>query len=170
MRTGWLAVMAVVAGACTGDGSGGGGRGVDGGGGVDSPGATTPHRFCVDETNRYRAMNGKAAVAHSAQLEAYANEGAMIDFNGSPHQHFSATSGGGIAFAENECPKWSLQQQGGGDMTALVRACIAAFYSEGPGTGSAHGHYNNMMGAYGTLGCGIYQSGTSVTIVQDFGR
>jgi len=31
-------------------------------------------------------------------------------------------------------------------MTALVRACIAAFYSEGPGTGSAHGHYNNMMG------------------------
>jgi len=40
-------------------------------------------------------MNGKAAVAHSAQLEAYANEGAMIDFNGSPHQHFSGPPVGG---------------------------------------------------------------------------
>lgn len=162
--------MLLLATACGGD-DGGGGAPTDapGGGSPDSPAATTPHRFCVDETNRYRAMNGKPPVAHSPQLETYANTGAMIDFNGSPHQHFSSTQGGGIAFAENECPRWNLSQTGG-DMKALVAACIAAFYSEGPGTGSAHGHYNNMMGNYGTLGCGIYQSGNQVTIVQDFGN
>jgi len=42
-------------------------------------------------------------------------------------------------------------------MKQLVAACIAAFYSEGPGGG----HYDNMMGNYGTLGCGIYQSGAA---------
>jgi len=153
-----LVMVALLVTACAGD---------DGSG---APGGTEAHGFCVDETNRYRAMNGKPAVVHSAALEAYANTGAMVDHTGSPHQHFSSTSGGGIAFAENECPRWNLQQQGGGDMVELVRACIAAFYSEGPGSGPGHGHYNNMMGNYGTLGCGIYQSGTSVTLVQDFGR
>jgi hypothetical protein len=133
----------------------------DGGGGDSSA-----HAFCVDETNRYRAMKGKADVEHSADLESYANTGAMIDFSGSPHQHFSSTQGGGIAFAENECPHWSLQQQGAGDMNMLVATCIAAFFSEGPGGG----HYENMMGNYGHLGCGIFESSGSVTLVQDYGR
>ncbi|HEU0035319.1 MAG TPA: CAP domain-containing protein [Kofleriaceae bacterium] len=138
-----------------------GGVGDDDGTPVDS----SAHAFCVTETNRYRTMNGRAAVERSAQLEAYADTGAMIDFNGSPHDHFIQTQGGGIAFAENECPHWDVQQQGGGDMNQLIAACIAAFYSEGPGGG----HYENMLGNYGALGCGIYQSGTAVTILQDFG-
>lgn len=124
------------------------------------------HAFCVQETNRYRTDGGRPAVERSTQLEAFANEGAMIDHAGTPHDHFRATSGGGIAFAENECPHWNLSAQGQGDMQQLVAACIAAFFSEGPGGG----HYDNMMGNYGTLGCGIFQSGTSVTIIQDFGR
>lgn len=150
-----VAVVILALGACAGD---------DGAGGDDSA-----HAFCVDETNRYRTMNGKPAVMRSAALEAYANDGAQIDHTGTPHQHFSSTSGGGIAFAENECPRWNLSQ-GGGDLKATVAACIAAFYAEGPGTGAAHGHYNNMMGDYGTLGCGIYESAGSLTIIQDFGR
>lgn len=155
-----IACIVLLAAACGGDD---GGAGVPGDG---TPSNSAPHMFCVEETNRLRAGKGKPAVAHSPQLETYADTGAMIDFNGSPHQHFSSTSGGGIAFAENECPKWSLQQQGGGDMKALVGACIAAFYAEGPGGG----HYDNMMGNYGTLGCGIYENGGRVTIIQDFGR
>jgi hypothetical protein len=158
MRAIVLAVMLV---GCGGDDGGGGGDG----GVVGDP----AHAVCVTETNRYRAMNGKPDVARSTQLEAYADTGAMIDFSGSPHQHFSSTQGGGIAFAENECPHWNLNQTGG-DMSMLVLQCLAAFYAEGPGTGNAHGHYNNMMGSYGTLGCGIFQSGTEVTIVQDYGR
>jgi hypothetical protein len=130
------------------------------------PGDSSAHAFCVEETNRYREMKGKAKVTRSQQLEDYANAGAEIDFNGQPHDHFRQTSGGGIAFAENECPKWSLQQQGGGDMNMLVATCIAAFMSEGPGGG----HYENMLGNYATLGCGLYESGGRVTIIQDFGR
>lgn len=157
----WLLVLGI---AACGD-SGGPAPGGDGSVG------NTPHAFCVQETNRYRAMNSKPALTESAQLESYADTGAMVDFGSSPHNHFSTTQGGGIAFAENECPKWDLNAQGQGDMQKLLAACIAAFYAEGPGTDyQTHGHYINMMGPYATLGCGIYQSGTTVTIVQDYGN
>ena len=147
--------------------------GGDDGGTDASPGGASAKQFCVSETNRLRMMNGKPALTEGTNLETYADAGAMIDYNASsPHMHFSSTSGGGIAFAENECPGhsgWHLSP--GGDMNALVGMCIQAFYSEGPGTDYAtHGHYINMMGAYGTLGCGIYQSGTDVTIIQDYGN
>ena len=172
----WVLVCAA---ACGGDIAGdvdapGGGSGKhDAGVQLDAPGNQTAKQFCVSETNRYRAMNGKPALAESAQLETYADTGAMVDYNAnSPHMHFSSTNGGGIAFAENECPGhsgWHLPP--GGDMNMLVGQCILAFYSEGPGTDYAtHGHYINMMGNYGKLGCGIYQSGTDVTIVQDYGQ
>jgi hypothetical protein len=120
--------------------------------------------FCIQETNRYRAMNGRTAVTRSPQLEAFADTGASVDHVAGPHDHFRQTHGAEIAFAENECPRWSLQQSNG-DMTELVRMCIATFYAEGPGGG----HYENMLGDYRSLGCGIFQSGADVTIVQDFG-
>jgi hypothetical protein len=156
-----LGLCLIVASGCGGD---------DGGG--DAAVGTTAHQFCVQETNRYRQMNGVAAVAESTPLENYANTGAMVDFAAAPHDHFRTTNGGGIAFAENECPHWDVNGQGHGDMSMLVAACIAAFYAEGPGTDYAtHGHYINMMNAsYTTLGCGLYQSGTAVTIVQDYGN
>jgi hypothetical protein len=156
----WLIVLA----AC----GGGADTGVDA-----APGGTSAKQFCVSETNRYRAMNGKPAVTESSPLETYADAGAMVDYNAnSPHMHFTSTNGGGIAFAENECPGhsgWNLPP--GGDMNALVGQCILAFYMEGPGTDYAtHGHYINMMGPYAKLGCGIFQSGTDVTIIQDYGN
>jgi hypothetical protein len=151
MRT-WLVVVTVAA-AC--------------GGGVDGDiGGDDAHEFCVTETNRHRTAEGRPEVTRSEELEDFADTGAMVDHGGSPHDHFRNTGGGGIAFAENECPHWNLEQQGGGDMNQLVKECIDAFVSEGPGGG----HYDNLMGNYGSLGCGIFQSGSSVTIVQDFGR
>jgi hypothetical protein len=170
-----IAVVLLV--ACGADSGGsstdGGGSGSGIGSGSGSGGSVSAKQFCVSETNRYRAMNGKAAIAENSALEAYADAGAKIDYDSSsPHSHFSSTNGGGIAFAENECPGhsgWTLPP--GGDMNALVGTCIAAFYSEGPGTDYAtHGHYINMMGGYAKLGCGIYQAGTDVTIIQDYGN
>lgn len=154
-----IAVVLVVIVGCGGDDDGGGGN--------------SAKQFCVSETNRYRMMDGKSAIAEAANLEAFADTGAQVDYdNNSPHMHFSSTSGGGIAFAENECPGhsgWHLAP--GGDMNMLVGQCVAAFYAEGPGSDyQTHGHYINMMGPYATLGCGIYQSGTDVTIVQDYGN
>jgi len=121
--------------------------------------------FCVQETNRLRTMNGRAPVVRSKQLDDFANSGARIDHDGPAHGHFNQARDSGIAFAENECRRWSLDQSGG-DMKKLVELCIAAFYAEGPGGG----HYENMLGDYHSLGCGIFQSGADVTIVQDFGE
>lgn len=141
--------------------------------GSDSGGAASADAAQMgrDATNGYRQQNGKAPLADSASLRAYAATGAQVDFGGNPHQHFGDTNGGGIAFAENECPHWSLQHEGGGDLGTLVVACIAAFYAEGPGTDYAtHGHYINMMGDYATVGIGIYQQGDDVTVTEDFGN
>src|SRR5580700_4501580 len=129
---GWgiVAVMVCACGAGGGSGGGGGGGGVDAGDGSGSDTATL--MACVAQTNTYRSMNGKSALTESSALEAYAAVGAMYDFTNGAHAHFEATNGGGIAFAENECPvqgNWMLQP--GGDMTALVIQCVDAFYAEG---------------------------------------
>lgn len=154
-------LVLVLLAACGGDDGGGNGGG-DGG-----TGGGTAHELCVTETNRYRAGKGKPALTRSPELEAYADEGARVDFGSSPHNHFTSTGGGGIALAENECPQqgnWTLPV--GGDVAMVVGECVAAFYSEGPGGG----HYENLMGPYAKLGCGIYESGGKITIVQDFGN
>src|SRR5690606_31253499 len=120
--------------------------------------------FCVEETNRYRAMLELAPLERSAALEAYAAEGARIDHeSGQPHKHFSDTGGGGIAFAENEIPNWNVSQLG--SVEEVIRAGLAQMWAEGPGGG----HHDNMAGDYGTLGCGIHLAGGGVTVVQDFG-
>jgi hypothetical protein len=155
-----------------GCGGGSDGAGSDAAGsGSGHNGTVAAHQMCVQETNRYRTTvpapgtgAARAAVTESTQLESYADTGAMIDYSSSPHHHFITTNGGGISFAENECPHWPLSMTGG-DLNQLVVACLAAFYGEGPGGG----HYENMMGAYAELGCGIYENGSDVTIVQDYG-
>ena len=144
------------------------------GGDDGTTGNASAQQFCVSETNRYREMNGKADLTEAANLETFADTGAMTDYNAmAAHTHFSSTQGGGIAFAENECPGfsgWHLAP--GGDLNALVGMCIAAFYNEGPGTDyNTHGHYINMMGNYATLGCGIFSATNGdVTITQDYGN
>jgi hypothetical protein len=172
-----IALLAVLVAACGGDDGGVAPAGGDGGTHVDSStGGLTgdaavglaAKEFCVSETNRYRAMLQKPALTESMTLEAYADTGAMVDFGSSPHNHFTMTSGGGISFAENECPQqgnWNLSF-GNGDLGMTVGFCILQFFQEGPGGG----HYENMMGPYAMLGCGIYVVGQQLTIVQDYGN
>ncbi len=143
-----------------------------GGTGSGGPDAATAaddaYQLCLDKTNQLRATVGKPALTHSAALEDYSNASAHYDFDNPspPHAHFMMKPvGGGISFAENECPHWDLSF-GGGDEKGLVSACLDAFWSEGPGGG----HYDNMTGPYKTLGCGLYHSGTDYTIDQDYGN
>lgn len=157
------------------DAAGSGSNMGSGSGSGSSSGTLTALQTCVSETNRDRALNGKPPLGESAALETYAGTGAEYDFSHNPHDHFSSTQGGGISFAENECPQqgnWNLSF-GGGDVTQTVIACVAAFYAEGPDTGDGqqHGHYINMMSDNAELGCGIYveTSTQKVTIVQDYG-
>jgi hypothetical protein len=104
-----------------------------------------------------------------SRLRAYAAKGARYDTAArTPHKHFKDTNGGNLAYAENECLSsdgWSLRSAGGSVRAALTR-CLRTFYDEGPGGG----HYENILGDYATLGCGVYVSGDGVSIVQNFGR
>jgi uncharacterized protein YkwD len=132
-------------------------------GGVTNP---TPQAdpnlaFCVQETNRYRAMVGKAALSESTSVEAFAAAAAQSDTRtGIPHGYFHSNDPG--FGGENEAPDWSLTQFGS-EHNVMTQA-IAAFWSEGPGGG----HFENIVGPYSQLGCGIYQTGSDLTLVQDF--
>ena len=50
----------------------------------------------------------------------------------------------------------------------VIKIEMPAGLDEGEGPGGPH--YEIMIGNYGTLGCGIYESGGSETVVQDYGR
>jgi len=96
-------------------------------------------------------------------LEAYAAEGARSDgLANQAHQHVSATPMPGTGlWAENEVLRWpynlSPMVQG------IVAQAIQSFFSEGPGGG----HYENIVGPYTQIGCGIYIDSNGITIVQD---
>ena len=146
--------------------------GADGGAPPPSPddgGAPPPAaddlQHCVDVINSYRAKLGRTPYKRSSALEAFAAEGAKEDSkSGSPHGHFMATSGGGIAWAENEIPGWSLADSG--SVRAVLDDGLKMMWDEGPGGG----HYENMSSrSYKEVGCGIYVTPSKdVWIVQDF--
>jgi uncharacterized protein YkwD len=120
-------------------------------------------QLCVDEVNRYRKKLGLRALRRLGDLEKCAAEGARADHaSGQPHAHFLGTQGCGIAFAENEIPKWPIDYAGG--VTNTIKKGIADMWAEGPGGG----HYENMKGDYTELGCGIFVDGSSITVVQDY--
>jgi cysteine-rich secretory family protein len=129
-------------------------------------GGESAQDFCVGEANKYREMEGVEPIEHSSELEAFAEEGAEVDFASAPHMHFG-NDGGGIALAENECPQqlgWT-RVEGESEKTVIAQ-CIRAFYEEGPGGG----HYENLIGPYAKLGCGTFESDGKITIVLDFGN
>ena len=170
--TGEITIDGVSSAGLDGGGAGGGGGGAGGGDGDDTDAAPgggggmweAELVFCVDETNRYRAMIDAPPLSRNAALEAYAADGAEIDHqSGEAHKHFIDTQGGGIAGAENEIPAWSVSQWG--SVHDVIREGLELMWNEGPGGG----HHDNMAGGYQRLGCGIYRSGDAVTVVQDFG-
>src|SRR6266508_2443398 len=65
-------------------------------------------QLCLDETNRYRAMDGRPPIERSGALEQYAAVGAALDTEQErAHGHFGDTAGGnGLAYAENACPSF----------------------------------------------------------------
>src|SRR5262245_2773695 len=134
------------------------------GGGAIGGGASTnldaELTFCVNETNRYRAILGLSALSRSGALEDYAAAGAREDgLAHAAHQHFRSTNGGGMARAENELPWWPSTS-----VHTVIQQGLATMWAEGPGGG----HYENMRGPYTQLGCGVFVNGTEITVVQDF--
>jgi uncharacterized protein YkwD len=121
--------------------------------------------FCVEETNKYRKLARKKPFARNTLLEEFARAGARADHQSrKPHHHFNTTKFPGrfSALAENQIPRWHLD--GDGAVKVVIRAGLAAMWAEGPGGG----HYENMVGGFSEIGCGIYIEGEEITVVQDF--
>ena len=119
--------------------------------------------YCVAETNQYRATIGRPALVRSVELEAYAAAAAPHDVKArSAHHYFRKTSGGGVAFAENQIPAWPLPRFG--SVREIIRSGLAMMWAEGRGGG----HYDNLAGRYSQVGCGVFVQNDRVTIVQAF--
>ena len=117
-------------------------------------------QFCASETNRYRALAGRAPLARNSGVEAFAAAAAAHDHTvNHPHAYFSANATGHAA--ENEAFKWSLPQSG--SRREVIDGALAVFWSEGPGGP----HYDNMIGGYSQIGCGAFVEGILITFVQE---
>jgi uncharacterized protein YkwD len=126
------------------------------------PSAVDALTLCVDEINGYRAMKGLPLLARSAELDAYAATAARSDGGTRErHQYFYRTRGGGFVRAENQIPWWPLAT---GDARDVIREGTGAMWAEGPGGG----HYENIVGAYTEVGCGMFVDSDRVTVVQAF--
>jgi hypothetical protein len=116
--------------------------------------------YCVDQVNDVRTDAGLAALTRSPDVEAYAAAGAAIDGSSRiPHKHFTDTLDAGVAAAELEIPQFSFRAWGG------VEGVIAEGVREQSVSPSAR---MTLVGDYTQLGCGIYQDGDEVTVVEDF--
>ena len=93
----------------------------------------------------------------------------MHDFTSSPHDHSRSTSGGGIAFAENECPQQgNWQYTEGEDLNMVVGTCIARVLRRGPGhdnTPALHQHDGRRTDRSAAASTTV---GGKITIVQDY--
>lgn len=120
-------------------------------------------KLCLDEINRYRATLGLKALAWSATLEAYADEGTRYDAaRDKAHAHFGAVDPN-PADAENEIPGWPLKDYK--TVSAVMVQGSKMMWDEGPGGG----HYENIKGSHTTVGCGIHITAAgNVWIIQDF--
>jgi hypothetical protein len=116
--------------------------------------------YCADEINRYRASVGRAPLARSADLEAFAAAAAQSDgLAHQAHQFFATTNGGGLSKAENEILWWE-----GLAIRGVIQQGLKQMWEIGP----AGEHYDIMTGAFSQIGCGIFVNGSEVTVAQDF--
>ena len=106
---------------------------------------------------------GRPALVRSVELEAYAAAAAPHDTKArTAHHYFRKTSGGGVAFAENQIPAWPLPRFG--SVREIIRSGLAMMWAEGRGGG----HYDNLAGRYTQVGCGVFVQTDRVTVVQAF--
>ena len=116
---------------------------------------------CIQRLNEYRAKAGVAPVAVRGAGEPCGDDQARRDSaSGKAHGAFGLCK----EMAQNECPGWP------GTVEQVVDGCLKMMFEEGPGEGSAHGHYTNMVNpSYTAASCGFFvMPDGSVWAVQDF--
>lgn len=156
-RSAIASVLALVLSACGDDSSPGNTSYGDGGSGTTGAGDGVAGT-CVDEINRYRAMNGKPAYKRWSAEESCADGQAKSDSqSGKAHGAFGKCN----EFGQNECPGW-----GGPADDAMIKSCLKAMWDEGPGGG----HHDIMNSDnYTQVACGFYTTPDGkVWALQDF--
>ena len=127
---------------------------------VGATGIDSVLAYCADSINEYRARISQPALSRSPELEVFATQAAEHDAGlGVPHQFFFLTQGGGVARAENQLLRWK-----GYTPRDVIKNGLIQMWAEGP----AGSHYRVLAGAYTEVGCGVFTSGSEVTISQDF--
>jgi hypothetical protein len=130
------------------------------GGGTASPDDAASHA-CVDHINQLRATLSLPAYARWTDGEACASQEAQMDSaSGKAHSVFGMCG----EHAQDECPGWP------GPPASMIAPCLDMMWAEGPGTGSAHGHYINMSSTmYSMVACGFFTlPGGTVWAAQNF--
>lgn len=121
---------------------------------------TMNQQFCTDEINRYRASVGQPPLTRSPSLEEFATQAAAHDAGaGIPHSLFSLTNGGGVAKAETELLRWPSR-----GVQDVIKKGLATMWAAGP-DGE---HYKVLVGAFSSVGCGIFVQGSEVSVTQDY--
>ena len=133
--------------------------------------------------NAYRAKKGIAPLKLAASLSTFALAGSKeLQKDHIPHAHFIAAAKSGALWhdgfktmaGENQGDPNGWPQLVVGDEPANEKAQIDAIqkmmFAEGPGTGEAHGHYENMMNPkFHRLGVGLVRaSGGKLYLTNDF--
>src|SRR5262245_493992 len=161
-----LLFVLALAGAASACGMGGGSSPNSSGGGggsgtVVNDSATLQHN--LDRINELRASVGSPPLVLDVAISSFAVDGSQQLMNDhTPHAHFQAAAASGSLFtidgftgqaAENQgdpfgWPPAGVQQQ--------IDEILQMMWDEGPGTGTAHGHYNNIVNpALQRLGVGL---------------
>lgn len=185
-RRSFAAVAFVLCAACgmggggggSSTGGGGGGSGGGGGGGGTS-GSTADQLHNLDKVNQYRAMVGAAPLVIDPVLDSFAQQGSVeLSQDHTPHKHFADASSAGTLFVTDGFVGSAGENQGdpngwpiAGSVAATIDQILLAMWNEGPGTGAAHGHYNNMVDpAFHRLGVGLFVVGGDLYMTNDFSQ
>ena len=141
----------------------------------------------LDVVNMYRAMVGSAPLTLDTELCAFALAGSQeLTQDHTPHEHFMTVAAtmngmglftGGYGFktqaGENQGDPngWTVLSKTDPVANELdqIDAIQLAMWNEGPGTGEAHGHYENIIDTkFKRLGVGLVEVSNMLYLTNDF--
>jgi len=162
-----ILALATVSVAC-GGGLGGGSPGSGGGGGGTVVPGTTAYQYNLDRVNELRASVGAPPLVLDPVISAFATAGSQqLLQDHTPHAHMQLASDLGTLFTTDGFVGGAAENQGdpfgwpSGSAQEQIAEILQMMWDEGPGTGAAHGHYNNLVNpAFTRLGVGLVLDAT----------
>lgn len=116
--------------------------------------------YCVGQINALRRSVGLPPLRQSGELEAFAAVAAERDARARiAHYHFTQTNGGGVSRAQTVILWWQ-----GSSVRSVIQKGLAQMWAVGP----SGEHYDILTGPFSEVGCGVFVSGSEITVTQDF--